>query len=147
MVTRFLSLVIVGLMAGAMLSIALSVHTLKYPFATYLDLHLGLIETFNTVMPILGLVAILLTSAAAVQGRAERKVFALLLAAVGFLIISGLITRFGNQPINTMVLTWRPEVAPENWTSLRDKWSMLHLLRTLLTFLAFCLVALASLKK
>ena len=54
--------------------------------------------------------------------RDSKTVFISLLIAAMFLIISGLVTRFENQPINSIVMTWNKADIPINWTTLRDKW-------------------------
>ncbi len=71
----------------------------------------------------------------------------MLLAAAGLLVISGLVTRFGNQPINSIVMTWKKADVPDNWAALRDQWWSFHVIRTSTAIVAFCLIVLANLRK
>ena len=52
----------------------------------------------------------------------------LYLAASAAMIIAGLITRFGNQPINAVVMSWG-RLPPAGWEILRDSWWSWHLAR------------------
>jgi hypothetical protein len=95
-------------------------------------------------MPILGLISILLTAAYAVMSKREKLKRNLLFMATVLLIVGGLITRFGNQPINAIVITWDLQTIPDTWTALRDKWWSCHIMRTLSTMLAFALIIWAT---
>lgn len=44
------------------------------------------------------------------------------------LVAAGLITRFGNQPINAVIMTWGA-VPPDGWQMIRDTWWNWHLAR------------------
>jgi uncharacterized membrane protein len=55
----------------------------------------------------------------------------LLVGTIACLVASGLITRFLNQPINAIVITWRPDAPPANWTDVRNKWWRWHVIRLL----------------
>ncbi len=55
----------------------------------------------------------------------------LLVAAVVFcLLAAALVTRFGNQPVNAIVMTWNPQSPPAEWAQLRDAWWQWHMVRT-----------------
>ena len=73
--------------------------------------------------------------------------FIILLIATFFLVLSGLTTKFGNQPINSIVMTWDMNVAPSNWMELRDEWWTYHEIRTLTAFIALLLIVWVSIKK
>ena len=88
--------------------------------------------------------AALLTLVSAFLQRGDRKALVLLVVAAAFLIISGLLTRFGNQPINAIVMTWDMARPPANWTELRDQWWGFHRLRTFSGLIALALIAWAS---
>ena len=100
----------------------------------------GAIKALNTLMPVLGLLTIILTVFSAILQKQNQFVFVTLIIAAGFLLISGLITKFGNQPIHSVVMTWSKASTPINWSEQRDKWWLLHKLRTLTTFISFCLI-------
>jgi uncharacterized membrane protein len=81
-------------------------------------------------MPALGAVCIVLTIAHAIwasPGRIGRRV---LLAAALCFVVSGVVTRFGNQPINREVMTWSTQSPPSNWHEARDAWWRWHIVRT-----------------
>jgi uncharacterized membrane protein len=82
-------------------------------------------------MPILGAATALLTILAAVLGRDDSTRFGLLVGSVVCFVAAGLITRFLNQPINAMVITWHTDAPPANWTGVRDEWWRWHLIRFL----------------
>ena len=63
------------------------------------------------------------------------------------LIISGLVTKFGNQPINALVMTWHDTDVPNNWTELRDEWWSFHKIRAVTTFIAFSLIVWTGMRK
>ncbi len=73
--------------------------------------------------------------------------FVVLIVAAAFLILSGLVTRFGNQPINEIVMGWDSARPPANWTELRDQWWGFHRLRTISGLLALVLVTWASINR
>jgi len=80
-------------------------------------------------MPMLGAVTILLTILAAALGREQGTRFGLLVGTVVCFVATGLITRFLNQPINAIVMTWRTDAPPANWRDVRDDWWRWHLIR------------------
>ncbi|WP_160144096.1 DUF1772 domain-containing protein [Chryseolinea soli] len=116
-------------------------------FSGYVEYQQGLINAFNVLMPLLGLVVILLTLLSAILQREDKGTFIALLLAMALLVLSGLITRFGNQPINAIVMTWHPDSPPSDWMTLRDKWWSLHIVRTLAIGTSFCLVTGSGLRR
>ena len=139
-IIRFLTLLMAGLVAGTLFGIWIGYNPKNLSVNTYVEYQQGAIKALNTLMPILGLISVILTVIAAILQKQDQFVFVILIIASGFLIISGLITKFGNQPINSIVMTWSKNSIPTNWTELRDKWWLLHKLRTLTTFISFCLI-------
>lgn len=113
----------------------------------YLEQQQNAIRSLNTLMPILGAIAILLTLLSAFMQRKSKAVFITLLVAAACLIASGLITKFGNQPINAIVMTWKPDSMPADWTTLRDNWWTFHIQRTLSSMAGLALVIWASIRK
>jgi Domain of unknown function (DUF1772) len=71
----------------------------------------------------------------------------LLIAAMGCLVASGLTTRFLNQPINAMVMTWRNDSPPADWTRLRDAWWRWHLVRLATGLVGLSLLIAATLNR
>jgi len=140
-------MILSGLLAGALLAIMLGFDTKRFSFPSYLEQQQNIIKAFNVIMPLLGLAVIILTIVSAFSQKSNKPIFVSLLIAALLLIVSGLITRFGNQPINATVMTWSANAEPPNWSLLRDKWLNLHIIRTALSFFAFCMIGWCSLKK
>jgi hypothetical protein len=87
------------------------------------------------------------TVIAAFRQKQSKVIFIGLLIASMFLLVSGLITRFGNQLINAIVMTWSKEIPLSNWVQLRDKWWSLHIIRTVIALPALCIIVGASIRK
>jgi hypothetical protein len=136
-----------GLIAGTLFGIWIGYNPKSFSVQTYVEQQQGAIKALNTLMPLLGALTIILTIISAFLQKQNQTVFITLLIAAAFLIISGLATRFGNQPINSIVMTWDKITAPNNWSELRDKWWSFHLIRTLAAFIGFCLIIWASMRK
>lgn len=84
---------------------------------------------------------------AAFLQKINKTVFISLLIAAILLIACILITRFGNKPIDDLVITWTKDTLPNNWTELRDKWWSFHILRTIAELLALSLITWTSINK
>ena len=136
-----------GLIAGILFGIWVGYNPKTLSVPTYIEQQQSVIKSLNTLMPLVGLITIILTIIAAFLQKKNQAVFITLLIAAVLLIISGLVTRFGNQPINSIVITWNKTDIPNNWEGLRDKWWTFHTIRTGASFLAFCLIVWASMRK
>jgi hypothetical protein len=55
-----------------------------------------------------------------------------------------LITRFLNQPINAVVMTWNPQRSPAEWAPLCDQWWQWHILRTGIAIIGLALLMIAG---
>ncbi len=141
---RFFNVVMVSLVAGSIFGIWLGYNPKDLSAPTFIEQQQSAITDLNTLMPILGLITILLTFASAILHKKEKRVFAILLMAALCLIISGLTTRFGNQPINSIVMTWDMNTPPDNWMELRDQWWTYHKIRTFSALIALCLIVWVS---
>jgi len=136
-----------GLIAGTLFGIWIGYNPQNLSALTYVEQQQSVIKALNTLMPILGLLAIILTVISAFMQKVNQTVFILLLIAAALLIISGLVTRFGNQPINSIVMTWNKIDVPNNWIELRNKWWSWHVIRAMSALLAFCLIVWTSMRK
>jgi hypothetical protein len=143
-VIRFLNVIMVALVAGSIFGIWIGFNPKNLSVTSYIEQQQQAIKSLNTLMPLLGLITIILTIIAAFLQKNEKTVFLLLLIGAVLLIISGLITRFGNQPINSIVMNWNIKSPPTDWMELRDKWWILHILRTVSALIALSLIAWAS---
>ncbi len=143
----FANLLLAALVVGAMFGVWLVFNPAGLDASFYIALHQQGIRTLNKRMPALGAATILLTIAAAALGRANVTRLSLLMAAVVCFVATGLITRFLNQPINAIVMTWSASSPPSNWTGLRDKWWRWHLIRLATGLVGLSLLIAATLKR
>lgn len=146
-IIRFCNIVMVALVTGSIFGIWIGYNPKDLSAPTFIEQQQHAILALNTLMPILGLITILLTLTSAFLQRKNKMAFSVLLVASGFLILSGLTTRFGNQPINSIVMTWSMNAPPNNWMDLRNQWWSYHELRTLCAFIGLCLIVWTSIKK
>lgn len=136
-----------ALVAGTIFGIWIGYDPKDLSAPTFIEQQQSAILALNTLMPILGLITILLTLTSAFLQRKNKFVFALLLVASVFFILSGITTRFGNQLINSVVMTWNMDSPPNNWMELRNQWWTYHELRTLSAFIGLCLIVWTNMKK
>ncbi len=139
---RFISLLLTALLVGTMFGIWLGFNPSALTVVAYVEMQQNAIRALNISLPALGAVCILLTATLAVLRKNDKRERSLLIAAVICLVTAGLITRFANQPINALVMTWTAQ-APANWTELRDSWWHWHIFRTIagISALVFALIA------
>lgn len=142
-IVRFANVVFAALIAGGMFVIWAGYDPATLSPSTYVEQQQNAIHALNVLMPVLGAITVVLTLVSAFLQRNDRKTFVLLIAAA-FLIVSGLLTRIGNQPINAIVMTWDMARPPANWTELRDQWWGFHRLRTISGLVALILITWAS---
>ena len=141
---RLANIIFAALIAGGMFVIWAGYDPATLSPSTYVEQQQNAIRALNVVMPVLGAIAIALTLVSAFLQRKDRTVFVLLIVAAAFLIVSAVVTRFGNQPINALVMSWDIARPPANWTELRDQWWGFHRLRTLCGLIALALIAWTS---
>jgi hypothetical protein len=143
----FTNVLLAALLVGAMFGVWLFLNPKGSDAVLYVALQQQGIRGLDTTMPALGAVTILMTIVAAVLGRADGTRFGLHIAATACLIVAGLITRFLNQPINAIVMTWHRDAPPANWMRLRDEWWRWHLLRLSSGLGGLSLLIFATLKR
>ena len=143
---RFLGLLLMSLLVGTMFGIWLGFNPVALTEATYVEQQQNAIRALNTALPALGAVCILLTAVLAVLTKHDPRSRYLLIAAIVFLVVAGLVTRFENQPINSVVMTWSARAPAANWMDLRDSWWNWHILRTVAGIFALSLTILAAIR-
>jgi len=144
---RLANIVLAALIVGGMFVIWAGYDPAALSSSAYVEQQQNAIRGLNVLMPVLGGLTILLTLIAAFMQRGDRRACVWLLVAAAFLIMSGLVTRFGSQPINAIVMTWNIANPPVNWAELRDQWWGFHRLRTLTGFAALALITWAGIRK
>jgi hypothetical protein len=147
LVVDFANLLLAALVVGGLFGVRLFLNPTGLGASLYVAVQQQAIRTMNTVMPALGAATILVTVAAAVLGRDDRVRLCLLVVTAACFLAIGLITRFLNQPINAMVMTWCGDSAPSNWTVLRDEWWHWHLMRLATGLVGLSLLIAAALRR
>ncbi len=141
----FIDLLLVALLVGTMFGIWIGFNPAGLSASTYIEQQQHTIRALNTLMPLLGAVCIVLTIVLAVLTKDVPRARDLFVAAVVCLLIGGVVTRFKNQPINSLVITWDALAPPANWTEIRDQWWRWHIVRTVAGIAALCLLLVAVL--
>jgi hypothetical protein len=133
---KILNLILGIVLVGTMLVVWVAFNPSGLSALAYVGRQQQMIRMLNTPMPVLGAATILLTLAAAFLRRANPARAVPLGVAALLLIGSGIITRFCNQPINAVVMTWNANAPPANWELLRDQWWTWHIVRTVMATVA-----------
>jgi hypothetical protein len=146
-VIDFANLLLAALVVGTMFGIWLGYNPAGLDATVYVTQQQHAIGALNVVLPVLGGITVLLTMTAAALAAGDRPRLALLLTAAASFIVAGLITRFLNQPINAVVMTWSAEAPPANWMQLRDDWWRWHVMRLTAGIGGLSLLIAATLKR
>ena len=144
-VVRFVLLLLLALLVGTMFGIWVGYNPSALSAAAYVEQHQNAIRSLNTLLPVIGAVCIVLTVWLAILAKDDARARYLLVAAVVCLLAAALVTRFGNQPINAIVMTWSPQSPPAEWAQLRDAWWRWHIVRASAGIVGLCLILLAVL--
>jgi uncharacterized membrane protein len=144
-VIRFALLVTLALLVGTMFGIWVGSNPAGLSASAYIEHQQAMIRAFNSLLPAMGAACILLTVTLAWISKGDPRTQVLLLTAASLLIVAALVTRFANQPINAVVMTWNAQTAPENWMQLRDEWWQWHMTRSSAGIAALLLIVAAVL--
>lgn len=129
-IIRFVLLLVIALLVGTMFGIWVGANPSQLSASAYVEQQQNMIRSFNTLLPAMGAGCISLLLALAVISRGDARSRALFLAAAALLIVAAVVTRFANQPINAIVMTWSAQSPPDDWARLRDEWWRWHIART-----------------
>lgn len=130
-VINFADLLLAALVVGGMFGVWLMLNPARRAAGLYITLHQQGIRTLNTALPAFGAATVILSVAAAVLARSESARSPLFAATAVCFAAAGFITRFHNQQINAIVITWKSDAPPANWTDVSDQWLRWHLIRLL----------------
>ena len=142
---RFVLLMLVALLVGTMVGIWMGFNPASLSPSAYVEQQQNAIRAFNVLLPAVGACCILLTLLLAFMSAGDRRSRYLLVAVAALLVVAGLVTRFGNQPINAVVATWSAQSPAANWAQLRDDWWHWHIVRSLAGVAALALLVFAVL--
>ena len=144
---RFVNIILAGLLAGVSFGIWIGFNPSGLSTSTFIEQQQNMLQSIRTLMVFLVVFATIITILSAYLQRHDKSTFIFLILAAVLFIACILITRFGNKPIDEMVITWTQDAIPDNWTELRDNWWSFHILRTVAEIIALLLVAWASINK
>lgn len=144
-IIRFGLLVTLSLLVGTMFGIWVGYNPSPLSASAYVEQQQNAIRSLNTLLPAMGAICVLLTAALAFKSKGDPRSRYLLIAAALLMIVAGLVTRFGNQPLNAVIITWSAQSPPANWTQFRDEWWYWHIVRSLAGVGALGLTVLAVL--
>ena len=142
---RFVLLMLVALLVGTMVGIWAGFNPAGLSSSAYVEQQQNAIRAFNVLLPSVGAGCVLLTLLLAFMSAGDLRSRYLLVAVAVLLVVAGLVTRFGNQPINAIVVTWSAQAPAANWAQLRDEWWQWHIVRSLAGVGALALLVLAVL--
>src|SRR5450759_2258806 len=146
-IVRFINIIIAALLAGVSFGIWIGFNPLKLSPSTYIEQQQNMLRALKVLMISLVFFATIITIYSAFLQKNNKPAFISLLVAAVFFIACILITRFGIKPIDDKVMTWTVNSIPGDWTELRDKWWLLHKLRTFAELIALFLVTWTSIKR
>ncbi len=142
-VLRFVLLVLFGLLVGTMFVIWVGYNSASLSAVTYVEQQQNAIRALNTLLALMGALCILISISLAVLSKQDPPIRYLYLCAAVFMVVAALVTRFGNQPINAVVMSWSPQSPAANWSELRDQWWQWHIVRSVAGVSALVLITLA----
>lgn len=146
-IIRFLNIILAALLAGTSFGIWIGFNPMNLSPSTYIEQQQNTIQALNVLMITLIFSATIITIISAFLQKSNTPVVITLLIAALFFILCILISRFGNQPINKIIMTWTTDSLPVNWSDLRDKWWSFHIMRTVAEVIGLFLVTWISVKK
>jgi ABC-type proline/glycine betaine transport system permease subunit len=144
---RFLNIIVAALLAGISVGIWIGFNPLDLSPSTYIEQQQNTIRSLNVLMISLVVFATVITIISAFLQKGNKEDLIVLLIASLFFISCILISRFGNQSINKIIMTWTTDSLPANLSELRDKWWSFHIMRTIAELIALFLVTWISIKK
>lgn len=144
-ILRFVLVLLMSLLVGTMFGTWVGYNPSGLSPSAYVEQQQNAIRSLNTLMPATGATCTLLTLALAFLAKGDPPVRYLYVAAAALLIFAAVVTRFSNQPINEVVMTWSAQAPPLDWPRLRDEWWRWHVARTLAGLGALALTVLAVL--
>nr|WP_240898362.1 anthrone oxygenase family protein [Agromyces luteolus] len=146
-IAEFVSLMLVGLVAGILLATQLGQLRVQRRLGAR-DFTLVKHEfevALGRVMPVLVIAAgVSIVPLVVLRFPAGPAAFVAALAALALWIGVIVVTLVFNAPVNALAARWDPESPPEDWQALRAKWHRGQTIRTPLAVAAFAGVALAS---
>ena len=146
-IIRFVNIIVAALLAGVSFGIWIGFNPLELSSSTYIEQQQNMLYSLRILLVSLVIFATIITIISAFLQKNNKSVFIALIVAAIFLIACILITRFGNKPIDDVVLNWTSDSLPSNWTELRIKWWSFHIMRTIAEIIALFIITWTSIIK
>ena len=137
---RLIALLATGLVAGIFLGhrAGVSRASARLPLSSFVQLQQIIHETFQRMMPLLVVSALLGTVTWSVLARTGAiAAFSLLVVASLALLVTAGVTRAINIPINRQLVNWSSENPPADAPQIWRRWERVHSIRTALAIGAF----------
>ncbi|TCO45763.1 uncharacterized protein DUF1772 [Kribbella antiqua] len=143
---RTASLLFSGLFAGFLLGVLVLESSLReYDAAVYTQVRQVELDSLDTLASVTLIPAIITTVVLAIRARGNNR--RLVLMAAALLLVVFATTLAINLPINADQGDWSVQNPPADWASLRDRWQVAHLVRTVAAILAFASLITATLSR
>lgn len=140
-ILRFANIMLAALLAGVSFGIWIGFNPVHLSPAAYLEQQQNMFQSLKVLMISLVIIATIITAVSAFVQRNDKPVFISLIVAALCFVGCMIITKFGNLPIDNLILTWTPETMPSDWTEFRDRWWSFHIMRTVTELVALVLIA------
>jgi Domain of unknown function (DUF1772) len=133
---RSASLLFTGLFAGFLLGVLVLENSLRgYGADIYTLVRRVELDSLDTLASVTLIPAIATTVVLAIRARGNDRRLVLLAAVLLLLVFAT--TLAINLPINADQANWSAQNPPADWSAVRDRWQLAHLVRTVAAFLAF----------
>lgn len=146
-IIRYLNITLAAILAGISLGIWIGFNPMNLSLMAYIEQQQNMLNALRGLMVGLVIAATVVTIVSAGLQRRNRGSFIPLAIAALFFVACILITRFGNKPIDDLVMSWTSTSFPSNWADFRAHWWSLHIMRTITESIAFLLITAVSIKK
>jgi len=140
---RWASLTFSGLFAGFLLAVLVIESALRsYGGSTYVSVRLVELDGLDRLATVTLLPALATTAIAiALEFALGTKPPVSLVVALALLAVVLLVSLTVNLPINAQQQSWSVSHPPSDWASVRDRWQLAHLVRTVSAVAAFTLLS------
>lgn len=128
-IIHFLAVCAAGLITGGQYVISFDYRSSGVSAQFYTEKIQYAIHHIGTPLFAMLITATLLSFAAAIANRVDRRTSFLLAGAGVCFLIGGLITAFGNIPLLDIMDTWNINAPSVDWKSVADRWYAFHSVR------------------
>jgi hypothetical protein len=128
-IIHFLAVCAAGLITGGQYVVSFDYRASGVSASFYTEKMQYAIHHIGTPLLAMLITATVLSFAAAIANRLDRRTAFLLAGAGVCFLAGGLITAFGNIPLLDMIDTWNIASPPANWQSIADRWYVFHSVR------------------